>query len=68
MHAFSFQQVCTEPHFVVGTECFSTSTDGRVLWWDLRKISEPTDSLTLEWNGRKLGGMSLDYEPTMVCR
>jgi dynein intermediate chain 2 len=51
-----------------GTECFSTSTDGRVLWWDLRKISEPTDSLTLEWNGRKLGGMSLDYEPTMPTK
>jgi dynein intermediate chain 2 len=51
-----------------GSECFSTSTDGQVLWWDLRKISEPTDSLILEVHGRRLGGMSLDYEPTMPTK
>jgi dynein intermediate chain 2 len=54
-------------HFL-GSECFSTSTDGQVLWWDLRKISEPTDSLILEVHGRRLGGMSLDYEPTMPTK
>lgn len=30
-----------------GTECCSTSTDGRILWWDLRKHEEPTDSFML---------------------
>jgi len=43
-----------------GTECVSTSTDGRLLWWDMRKLSEgPIDSMTLE---EKLPG--LDGEPT----
>ncbi|XP_062507581.1 dynein axonemal intermediate chain 2-like, partial [Corticium candelabrum] len=51
-----------------GTECFSTSTDGQVLWWDIRKISEPTDSLSLELNGQKLGGVSLDFESTMPTK
>eukprot|EP00118_Oscarella_pearsei_P004729 m.20661 g.20661 ORF g.20661 m.20661 type:complete len:748 (+) comp28058_c0_seq1:430-2673(+) len=51
-----------------GTEFFSTSTDGRVLWWDIRKISEPTDSLVLEYEGQTLGGVSLDFEPTMPTK
>ncbi|XP_065826418.1 dynein axonemal intermediate chain 2-like isoform X2 [Oscarella lobularis] len=51
-----------------GTEFFSTSTDGRVLWWDIRKISEPTDSLVLEYEGQRLGGVSLDFESTMPTK
>lgn len=51
-----------------GAEFFSTSTDGQVLWWDVRKLSEPTESLVLdpEKNGSIVGGTALDYEPTMV--
>eukprot|EP01112_Ceratiomyxa_fruticulosa_P014830 TRINITY_DN4297_c0_g1_i3.p1 TRINITY_DN4297_c0_g1~~TRINITY_DN4297_c0_g1_i3.p1 ORF type:complete len:588 (+),score=110.60 TRINITY_DN4297_c0_g1_i3:166-1929(+) len=29
------------------TEFFTTSTDGQVLWWDTRKIGEPTEAMML---------------------
>ena len=29
-------------------ECVSTSTDGQVLWWDVRKLAEPIESLWVE--------------------
>ena len=54
-----------------GTEFFSASTDGKVLWWDTKKLSEPVETLILdiEKKGRienALGAMSLEYEPTIV--
>ena len=52
-----------------GTECFSTSTDGQVLWWDIRKLGEPTESLYLDKKqdfSKAQGAYSLEYEPTMV--
>jgi dynein intermediate chain 2, axonemal len=31
-----------------GTECVSTSTDGRLLWWDMKKLGDgPIDELVL---------------------
>ncbi|TPX42236.1 hypothetical protein SeMB42_g02765 [Synchytrium endobioticum] len=53
-----------------GAEFFSTSTDGQVLWWDIRKLSEPTESLLLdpEKNGQIVGGTVLDYETTMPTK
>lgn len=46
-------------------ECASTSTDGRVLWWDIRKLGEPSDILALEdragGEGRTMGGVSMEY-------
>ncbi|XP_069728508.1 dynein axonemal intermediate chain 2 [Phaenicophaeus curvirostris] len=53
-----------------GTECFSASTDGQVLWWDIRKLSEPTESLILDitregLKDKALGAISLEFEPTM---
>jgi dynein intermediate chain 2 len=30
-----------------GNEFFSTSTDGRVLWWDMRNLEKPTDKMIL---------------------
>ena len=59
------------PFFIsprVGSEFFSTSTDGQVLWWDIRKLSEPTDTMLLdpEKNGTIVGGTVLDFESTMV--
>ena len=53
-----------------GTECFTTSTDGQVLWWDIRKMAEPTETLILDISKKDkptLGGISLEYESTMVC-
>jgi len=37
----------------------SVSTDGSVLWWDIRKLGEPTESLTLKERGSEtiLGAM-----------
>ncbi|GIQ90538.1 hypothetical protein KIPB_013367, partial [Kipferlia bialata] len=34
-----------------GSECCSVSTDGRVLWWDIRKLADPIDSMTLSLGG-----------------
>ncbi|KAI9535963.1 Dynein intermediate chain 2, axonemal [Dissostichus eleginoides] len=56
-----------------GTDLFSTSTDGQVLWWDVRRLSEPTDRLVLDPGrggdlDRALGGVSLEFEPTMPTK
>ena len=39
----------------------SVSTDGRMLWWDTRKLTEPTDELILSDGARTLGGSALEY-------
>ncbi|NWU95710.1 DNAI2 protein, partial [Upupa epops] len=56
-----------------GTECFSASTDGQVLWWDIRKLAEPTEQLVLDITRRglleeALGAVSLEFEPTMPTK
>ena len=56
--------------FFEGSDVFSTSTDGRVMWWDIRKLGEPVETLPLEFAGfrpgEKLGGIALEYESSMV--
>eukprot|EP00698_Gefionella_okellyi_P008263 TRINITY_DN2042_c0_g1_i2.p1 TRINITY_DN2042_c0_g1~~TRINITY_DN2042_c0_g1_i2.p1 ORF type:complete len:570 (+),score=116.88 TRINITY_DN2042_c0_g1_i2:49-1758(+) len=50
-----------------GTEFFSVSTDGQVLWWDYRRMGEPMEKMLLEMKGEPggvLGGVSLDYDPS----
>ena len=52
-----------------GTECFSASTDGQVLWWDIRKMGEPTEVLYLDKKqdlSKAQGAYCLEYEPTIV--
>lgn len=48
-----------------GNQCVSVSTDGQILWWDTRKLAEPTDSLLLSTGpaagNQVLGGSSLEY-------
>jgi len=53
-----------------GSECVSTSTDGRLLWWDMKKIDEkagPFDELVCEEKvtpdgaPKIMGGTSLEY-------
>ena len=60
----------TALYFLKGSDVFSTSTDGQVLWWDIRKLVEPVETLSLEYAGYKagevLGGITLEYESTMV--
>uniref|UniRef100_A0A493TAZ5 Dynein axonemal intermediate chain 2 n=1 Tax=Anas platyrhynchos platyrhynchos TaxID=8840 RepID=A0A493TAZ5_ANAPP len=56
-----------------GTECFSASTDGQVLWWDIRKLSEPTETLVLDITRQgllenALGAITLEFEPTMPTK
>ncbi|KAJ8319030.1 hypothetical protein KUTeg_004121 [Tegillarca granosa] len=56
-----------------GTECFSASTDGQVLWWDTRKMGEPTEKLVLDPTKKQditkaQGAMALEYEPTMPTK
>jgi hypothetical protein len=54
-----------------GTEFFSASSDGQVLWWDTRKLGEPTERLYLDPTKKQdltkaQGAMCLEYEPTIV--
>jgi len=50
-----------------GNECCSVSTDGQLLWWDIRKLKKgPTDSMTLSGStsdGREIiyGGSAMEY-------
>ena len=41
-----------------------------MLWWDIRKLVEPVETLKLEYAGympgQKLGGIVMEYESTMV--
>lgn len=44
-----------------------------MLWWDIRKMSEPTERLVLDPNKKgnldnALGAISLEFETTMVRR
>lgn len=43
----------------------------QVLWWDIRKLSEPTETLVMDISRKgilenALGAIALEYEPTMV--
>lgn len=54
-----------------GTECFTTSTDGYIYWWDTRKLVEPSEFLYLNRNPKEnkpMGGLVLEYEPTMPTK
>ena len=46
-------------------DCCSTSTDGQVLWWDVRKLSEPLEGMMLidkaSTEGAVMGGVSMEY-------
>lgn len=48
-----------------GHQCASVSTDGKMMWWDTRNLSEPLDSLELYSQSNDteliLGGSSLEY-------
>jgi len=32
-----------------GSEALTVSTDGQVLWWDIRKLSEVVETMPLRW-------------------
>ncbi|XP_019506486.1 PREDICTED: dynein intermediate chain 2, axonemal [Hipposideros armiger] len=56
-----------------GTECFSASTDGQVMWWDIRKLSEPTEVVIMDITRKEqlenaLGAISLEFEPTLPTK
>jgi len=53
-------------HGKTPNECASASTDGQVLWWDIRRLGEPTETLQLDDKGaeagaRPMGATSMDY-------
>ncbi|XP_012542802.2 dynein intermediate chain 3, ciliary [Monomorium pharaonis] len=54
------------------TEFFSGSSDGRAMWWDTRKLRQPTEILVFDFEtpneprmDRATGIMSGDYEPSV---
>ncbi|KAJ1071954.1 hypothetical protein AB1E18_015003 [Capra hircus] len=56
-----------------GTECFSASTDGQVMWWDIRKLSEPTEVVIMDITKKEhlenaLGAISLEFESTLPTK
>ncbi|CAH1182226.1 unnamed protein product [Phyllotreta striolata] len=60
-------------HSKTNTEFFSSSTDGMVKWWDTRNLSEPTDTLILDYAkeprlSNALGASCLEYEITIPTR
>lgn len=53
-----------------GSEFVTTSTDGKMLWWDLRKPDTPTESFVLsegaigaDGKERYVGGTCIEYLP-----
>ena len=45
-----------------GNLCASVSTDGQMLWWDTRRLGEPTEKIQLKTPaGTVLGGSSMAY-------
>jgi dynein intermediate chain 2 len=48
-----------------GNQCCSVSTDGQMMWWDTRRLGEPTDVLQLatdaKGGGVVLGGSCMEY-------
>jgi dynein intermediate chain 2 len=47
-------------------DCCSTSTDGQVLWWDVRKLSDPLEGMLLidkasPNQSEVMGGVSMEY-------
>mmetsp|Transcript_45161 Transcript_45161/g.144663 ORF Transcript_45161/g.144663 Transcript_45161/m.144663 type:complete len:571 (-) Transcript_45161:80-1792(-) len=52
-------------HSKTGTECASVSSDGRLLFWDVRKLTETTDECVLtdgcKDEPKTLGGVSLEW-------
>lgn len=49
-----------------GLQCCSVSTDGQMMWWDTRRLGEPTDTLQLAVDCKQknpviLGGSSMAY-------
>lgn len=44
-----------------GKECVSTSTDGRVLWWDMRNTNKPTETHTIGSSLKPVECHTLDH-------
>jgi len=44
-----------------GMECISVSTDGSVMWWDTRRLSDPVDSIKLQKTNKFSGGTCMAY-------
>lgn len=56
-----------------GSEFFSSSTDGQVLWWDYRKLQDPIETLTLDPEKKgdiknALGAVVMEYESTLPTK
>ena len=48
-----------------GSEAVSVSTDGSVLWWDIRRLGEPLESLVLRDRAPPAGVLST--ESPFIC-
>ena len=52
-----------------GGEFFSAAADGQVLWWDMRKMTAPIDTMVLEYSGSSnqatMSASCLEYDPSM---
>ena len=55
-----------------GGEFFSSSPDGQILWWDMRKLSTPLDALILDFERtneptleKAMSASCMEYDPSM---
>ena len=71
---YSFKCACRDPVYdfawvqsKTGTETMTISSDGRILWWDVRRLAEPTDELVLhdKLTDGRYGALSLSYNPAV---
>jgi len=54
-----------------GTEFFSASTDGKIFWWDTKKLSEPIEKFVFDLEKKErvqyaIGITKLEYDISIV--
>ncbi|CAH1391423.1 unnamed protein product [Nezara viridula] len=63
-------------HSKTGFDCFATSPDGQVIWYDVRYFDKPIESLILDFHAKDqapslantVGVSTLEFEPTIPTR
>ncbi|XP_033330387.1 dynein intermediate chain 3, ciliary isoform X1 [Megalopta genalis] len=75
---FSHRDVCNKVLWInskTGTEFFSASKDGQIMWWDTRKLQKSTETLVIDLCkpedqnvDNAIGISALQFEPSMGTR
>jgi hypothetical protein len=67
--------LCRDPVFdfawlqsKTGSEALTVSTDGQVLWWDIRKLSEVVESMPLRWERGLRVEAAMTADQRHICK